>query len=631
MKLRSQFFLIAGVPLLGIAVIFIIGILSFNSLREDTKHLISFEADRATMIHADRDAYQVYVSELKAEKAMTLENLQSLDASNQENLQQVWERITGPGENFTDNMSEQFERFKREYAAWEIESRGAFENSLELFEDEESVKTSSDAAEKAFGEMRDRIDRIGEIIDNGLAGSLSAQRRRALERALSLVLNGDRDAYQAYVAQLNALDAPTLEELVSLDESNLENIEQTGERVSQAARIYGGEALILENEFRGYFETWKAESRKTLELGLEIFSDRKIRDGHIAASESRFEEMRDAIDKLGEMQDDRAVDEAAAINNEITGTIVQYLIVFIISVVIAIVSSIIISASLLKSISRNITLAEEISRGNLSVSMPSNRTDEMGDLNNVLESMREKLKDIISVVKESASYVSDGSQQLSNSAQGLSSGASEQASSTEEVSSSMEQMSSSIEQNSDNAQQTRSISDGVSIKATESGEAVMQTVEAMKEIAEKINVVSEMANQTNLLALNAAIEAARAGEAGKGFAVVASEVRKLAENSSKSARGITELSEGSLDIAEKAGNMIVALVDEIKKTSELIQEISAASTEQSHGMGQVNSALTQLDKVTQGNAAAAEEIASTAEELASQAESLLSVMKFFTV
>ena len=631
MKLRSQFVLISGVPVLGIAIIFVIGIFAFNGLKEDIQHLLHFEEDRATMLNADRDAYQVLVTELNALESHTLEDLQSLDASNIENLQQVWERITGPGENFTPNMSEQFERFKSEYVIWEEESRNVLLYSLELIEDEIQVKEASANAISSFGVMRDKIDQIGEIIDNQLSGSLSASRRRNLETALSLVLNGDRDAYQAYVAQLRAPDAQSIEELQSLNDSNLENIDQTGDRVFRASQISGGTAAAIGVEFRDLFETWKTYSRKSLELSTEIYSDIVIRNQSVMNSKARFDEMRDVIDKLGEMQDARAVEEGQTMTNDLNKIILQYLFIFIFSALLAIISSVLISRSLLSSINRNIQFAEEISNGNLGVTLESTRNDEMGKLNSVLDSMRVKLKDIINSVKESSQYISSGSQQLSDSAQGLSSGAAEQASSTEQVSASMEEMSSSIDQNSDNALETKSISDSVSTKAVDSGEAVTQTVSAMKEIAEKINIVSEISRQTNLLALNAAIEAARAGEAGKGFAVVASEVRKLAENSQRSASTITELSESSLLIAEKAGKMIVELVNEIQKTSELVQEISASSSEQSQGMIQVNSAITQLDRVTQQNASASEEIASTSEELASQAIAMKNEMDFFTV
>ena len=156
-----------------------------------------------------------------------------------------------------------------------------------------------------------------------------------------------------------------------------------------------------------------------------------------------------------------------------------------------------------------------------------------------------------------------------------------------------------------------------------------QTVEAMKSITERIEIINEIAYQTNLLALNAAIEAARAGEHGKGFAVVATEVRKLAERSQTAAKEISALATNSVGVAERSGKLLEELVPSIKKTADLVQEVSSASREQSSGVSQINKAMSQVDLVTQRNAASAEELSSTAEELASQAEALLQLMDFF--
>ncbi|MCP4717108.1 MAG: hypothetical protein GY868_18430, partial [Deltaproteobacteria bacterium] len=167
--------------------------------------------------------------------------------------------------------------------------------------------------------------------------------------------------------------------------------------------------------------------------------------------------------------------------------------------------------------------------------------------------------------------------------------------------------------------------------AKESGRSVEETVQAMKEIAEKISIIEEIARQTDLLALNAAIEAARAGEHGKGFAVVASEVRKLAERSQSAAGDISKLSVTSVDVAEKAGKMLDELVPDIQKTSELVQEISAACNEQNSGAEQINKAIQQLDQVIQQNASASEEMSSMSEELSSQAEQLQDTVAFFNI
>ena len=227
--------------------------------------------------------------------------------------------------------------------------------------------------------------------------------------------------------------------------------------------------------------------------------------------------------------------------------------------------------------------------------------------------------------------VAAGSQQLSASSEEMSQGATEQAAAAEEASSSMEQMSSNIRQNADNAGHTERLALQSAADAREGGKAVQETVTAMREISGKISIIEEIARQTNLLALNAAIEAARAGEHGKGFAVVASEVRKLAERSQFAAAEIGKLSTTSVQVAERAGDMLSRIVPDIQKTAELVQEISAACREQDQGAEQINKAIQQLDQVIQQNAMASEEMASTSEELSAQADQLQDIVSFFTV
>jgi methyl-accepting chemotaxis protein len=228
----------------------------------------------------------------------------------------------------------------------------------------------------------------------------------------------------------------------------------------------------------------------------------------------------------------------------------------------------------------------------------SARRDELGEAGRSLDNMLASLSNVVGSIKAASSEVSNGSALLSETAQSLSQGANEQASSIEEFSASVEELASTIRQNADNTAQADALSRRVAQNAEESGKAVGQTVDSMKEIASRISIIEEIARHTHLLALNAAIEAARAGEAGKGFAVVASEVRKLAERSAKAAAEINELSKKSVAVAGDAGQRLGELVPDIRKTAELIQEIAAASGEQSSGAEQISKGVTQMDSVS---------------------------------
>ncbi|MCO5977856.1 methyl-accepting chemotaxis protein [Ideonella oryzae] len=300
----------------------------------------------------------------------------------------------------------------------------------------------------------------------------------------------------------------------------------------------------------------------------------------------------------------------------------------------AAVVAVLITRSLLKLLGGEPAYAAQVlkrvSEGDLTVEVETRKGDDSSMLA-ALKTMTERLSTVVGEVNSSAEALAGASEEVSATAQSLSQAASEQASGVEETSASIEEMTASISQNTENAKVTDAMATRAAAEAAEGGEAVKATVSAMKQIAQKIGIIDDIAYQTNLLALNAAIEAARAGEHGKGFAVVAAEVRKLAERSQVAAQEIGDVAGSSVELAERAGKLLGEMVPNIKKTSDLVQEITAASEEQSSGVGQINAAVGQLNQTTQQNAASSEELAATSEEMSSQAEQLQRAMSFFKV
>ncbi len=285
--------------------------------------------------------------------------------------------------------------------------------------------------------------------------------------------------------------------------------------------------------------------------------------------------------------------------------------------------------TLIANLRGTITVADQIARGDLETR--ARVLSEKDRLGRSLNLMVENLTGFAVQVRHAAEHLTGGSEQMSTSAEQVSEGTSQQAANIQEISSSMEEMNGTVSQNADNAHQTANIAKQAVSDSDEGGRAVKATVEAMRNISEKITLIEEIARQTDMLALNAAIEAARAGEHGKGFAVVAAEVRKLAERSQRAAREINQMSAESLGIAEQAGELLEGMVVGIRKTSELVQEISSASSEQAEGIAQVNQTVQQFDQVIQQNAASTEEMASTARDFSAQAERLLEIAAFFRV
>ncbi|MBB4845438.1 methyl-accepting chemotaxis protein [Paucibacter oligotrophus] len=304
-----------------------------------------------------------------------------------------------------------------------------------------------------------------------------------------------------------------------------------------------------------------------------------------------------------------------------------------------------ISRNVTQSLGRAMASAQRMSEGDMSQPIETAGRDETAQLAQTLESMRQTLAGIVGNVRSNAESVATASSQIAQGNSDLSQRTEQQASALEETAATMDELGSTVRNNADNSQQANQLAMNASDVATQGGAVVSQVVETMrgindssKKITDIITVIDGIAFQTNILALNAAVEAARAGEQGRGFAVVASEVRSLAQRSAEAAKEIKALIAASVErveqgtgLVDEAGKTMHEIVGAIKRVTDIVGEISSASREQSTGVSQIGEAITQMDQVTQQNAALVEESAAAAESLRQQARQLVDAMAFFKV
>ena len=341
----------------------------------------------------------------------------------------------------------------------------------------------------------------------------------------------------------------------------------------------------------------------------------------------------DQVDRLLGDVTNRKQERASEANQQISeiaaNSRVQMITLVLVASLMGMLIGILVTRSITRPLNGAVAAANRMAAGDLSQDLVASSRDETGQLLSAMQNMTQRLRSILGDVRSAADSLSSASEQVSSTSQSLSQAANEQAASVEQTSASVEEMSASIAQNTESAKITDGIAGKAANDAVQGGGAVGDTVLAMKQIADKISIIDDIAYQTNLLALNAAIEAARAGDHGKGFAVVAAEVRKLAERSQVAAQEIGQVASSSVNLAEQAGRLLGDIVPNIQKTSDLVQEITAASQEQSGAAGQINIAMGQMNQITQQNAAASEELAATAEEMNAQAGQLQELIGFF--
>lgn len=682
MKIRGKFMFLGGLPISAILILLIVGFVGFHQIRNAVVEANTIQSDQTTMVDADRDGYQAFLAISDAVSSDQSQNLDELYNDFRTNADQTYERIVEPGRRFSSEMDDEFENFLSIYENWNNHSETVFSLLRETLQSNRELAESTTQAQQWFLSMRDILDRVGvELAESqSVDGRFVSDSLR--EISVPLVLNADRDAYQALFALTSIMEAKTLDELSLLNDDWLENTRQTRERFTQAIAVMGMSDLALLSDFELAFSQWQSQGNQAFSLLESTLEKNQLIEDEFQASGEEFLLLHDSVDNLRLIQDQRVADVLDGLYlliQRITGV---YLAIAVIASIGTIAIIVLTSRGIIKAVVSSMKFADSIADGDLNVKLDVSQRDELGMLAASLSRMvdvlgaKAKILDKISsgdlrsevelasendmlgqslkVMDQSlnkligntaivSSELSEGAEQIAQASQSLSQGAAEQAQAIMGINHAIQELGDRSRENTETASSGQEKASSASKNAV-SGQKHM---EGLIDIMAKINASSDAINsvvklvddisfQINLLALNANVEAARAGKYGKGFGVVADEVSRLADRSAESVREISQMVQQTVEnirtgdeAAKTTAGHLDSIVEDTQVMVGLMKKIARLSEEQSSMVKDINESVNQIDSVIQANTASSEQTAAASEELSSQAVELTNVVNYF--